>query len=93
MKVLDLLRVHKPILVERFDVTELALFGSFARDTADENSDIDVLVRFAGTATARPYFGVLFYIEDLTGRPVDLANTKFLRPELRPYIDREKIVI
>ena len=51
-EVLDLLRTHKPVLVERFDVTELAVFGSFARDATDDESDIDVLVGFAGPATA-----------------------------------------
>ena len=92
-EVLDLLRTHKPILVERFDVTELALFGSFARDDTHEESDIDVLVGFGGPATSRSYFGVQFYIEDLFGRQVDLVTTKGLRAEFRPHIDREKVVV
>lgn len=91
--VLDLLRTHKPVMVDRFDVTELALFGSFARDAADDDSDIDVLVGFAGPATAKSYFGVQFYIEDLLGRAVDVVTTKGLRPEMRPHIDREKVVV
>ena len=92
-EVLDLLRIHKPVLVERFDVTELALFGSFASDAADEDSDIDVLVGFAGPATAKSYFGVQFYIEDLLGRAVDVVTMKGLRPEMRPHIDRENVVV
>ena len=92
-EVLDLLRDHKSILVERFDVTELALFGSFARDTTNDDSDVDVLVGFAGPATSRSYFGVQFYIEDLLGRQVDLVTTKGLRAEIRPHIDREKVVV
>ncbi len=92
-EVLDLLRVHKPVLVERFDVTELALFGSLARDAPDEDSDIDVLVGFAGPAAAKSYFGVQFYIEDLLGRAVDVVTTKGRRPEMRPHIDREKVVV
>ena len=39
-EVLDILRTHKPTLAERFGVTELALFGSFARDEATDKSDI-----------------------------------------------------
>ena len=45
-EVLALLRTHKPILMERFGVTALALFGSFARDQASDGSDVDILVRF-----------------------------------------------
>ena len=89
--VLDILRTHKPTLAERFGVTELALFGSFARDEATERSDVDVLVRFDGPATSRSYFGVQFYIEDLLGRRVDLVTHKALRSEFRPYVEREAV--
>ena len=88
-EVLDLLRAHKPLLVERFGVTQLALFGSFARDQATDLSDVDILVQFDGPATAKSYFGLQFYLEDLLSRPVDLVTTKALRNEFRPYVERE----
>ena len=90
-EVLDILRTHKPTLAERFGVTELALFGSFARDEANDESDVDVLVRYDGPATSRSYFGVQFYIEDLLGRRVDLVTHKALRSEFRPYVEREAV--
>ncbi len=88
---LSALREHAPELKKRFGVRELALFGSMARDTAREGSDIDVLVKFDGPASSRRYFGLQFYLEDLLGRPVDLVTDKALRSELRPYIEREAI--
>ena len=90
-EVLDILRTHKPTLTERFGVTELALFGSFARDQATDGSDVDILVRYDGPATSRSYFGVQFYIEDLLGRRVDLVTHKALRSEFRPYVEREAV--
>lgn len=89
--VLGLLRAHKPTLVQRFRITALALFGSFARDQASGESDIDILVRFDGPTTSRNYFGAQFYLEDLIGRQVDLVTDKALRPELRPHVEREAI--
>ncbi|MDE0198723.1 MAG: nucleotidyltransferase family protein [Caldilineaceae bacterium] len=89
--ILDLLREHKPTLAKRFGVVELALFGSAARDRAEKDSDVDILVHFNGPATSKRYFGVQFYIEDLLGRPVDLVTSKALRKELRPYVEREAI--
>lgn len=50
-ELLALLAQHKPVLAERFGVVKLALFGGFARDTARQDSDIDVLVSFSGPAT------------------------------------------
>ena len=88
---LELLSRHKTRLAERFGVTSLALFGSTARDQARDDSDIDILVAFDGPATSARYFGVQFYLEDLLGRPVDLVTEKALRPELRPYVEREAI--
>ncbi|WP_298135114.1 nucleotidyltransferase family protein [Acidiferrobacter sp.] len=90
-RVLELLSRSKPELQARFGVTRLALFGSTARDTATASSDVDVLVAFDGPATSKRYFGVQFYLEDLLGCPVDLVTEKALRPELRPYIDRERV--
>ncbi len=92
-EVLKILRTHKPTLTERFGVTELALFGSFARDQAADRSDVDILVRFDAPATSSSYFGVQFYIEDLLGRPVDLVTDKALRAEIRPYVERESLYV
>ena len=89
--VLQLLRAHKHTLTEKFGVTRLALFGSFSRDQASENSDIDILVQFDKPATSKMYFGTQFYLEDLLGREVDLVSDKALRPEIRPYVERDII--
>lgn len=88
---LQLLSEHRRLLAERFGVTRLALFGSTARDAASPDSDIDILVDFDGPATSARYFGVQFYLEDVFGCSVDLVTEKALRPELRPYIEREAI--
>lgn len=81
----------KALLSMRFGVTRLALFGSTARDSATDKSDVDILIDFDGVATSRRYFGVQFYLEDLLGCPVDLVTEKAFRAELRPYIEREAI--
>ncbi|MCZ7561399.1 MAG: nucleotidyltransferase family protein [Burkholderiaceae bacterium] len=78
-------------MAARYGVTRLALFGSTARDSACADSDIDILVSFDGPATSERYFGVQFHLEDLLGRPIDLVTDKALRPELRPFIEREAV--
>lgn len=89
--VLQFLREHKPTLAERFGVTELALFGSFARNQETAESDVDILVDFSEPATSKTFFGVQFYIEDLLGCRVDLVTQKALRAEFRPHVEREAI--
>ncbi len=92
-RALTLLRTHKTVLVQRFGVADIALFGSTARGEATPDSDMDILVHFDGPADWRRYFGVQFYLEDLTGLSIDLVTDKALRPELRPYVEREAIYV
>ena len=92
-EVLNKLYAHKDAIADKFGVTGLALFGSFARDQAMDESDVDILVSFDGPATSRAYFGVQFYIEDLLGRRVDLVTEKSLRPEFRPYVEQEAMYV
>ena len=90
---LDTLAKIKPELAGRFGVLRLALFGSTARDVADQESDINILVAFDGPATSAQYFGVQFMLEDLFGCSVDLVTEKAIRSELRRYIEKEAIYV
>jgi len=89
----QLLTEHKSYLSSHFGVTHLALFGSTVRDTASDNSDVDILVDFDGPAISKRYFGVQFYLEDLFGCPVDLVTEKALRAELRSFIEKEAVSV
>lgn len=90
-EVLDRLRQHKQVMRERFDVTGLALYGSFARNQATSESDVDVLVEFGEPPNWRSYFGAQAYLEDLFGRPVDMSTIGEVRSEIRAYVERDTI--
>lgn len=90
-QVLDLLNHRKSDLQHRFQVRDVAVFGSVARDEDSPSSDVDVLVEFSGEANFDQFMDLTFYLEDLFGRPVDLVTKKALRPELREQVEREAI--
>jgi len=90
-QILAILNDSKSYLTQEFGVTDLALFGSHARDAGGEDSDVDIVVEFDGPATSRQYFGVQFYLEDRLGLPVDLVTRKAIREELKPFIERDSI--
>lgn len=91
--VLQFLESHKQEMVERFGVKRLALFGSTVRDEAIEGSDVDVLVEFDGGETYRNYFDLLFFLEDHLRSSVDLVCADAIRPQLKPYIEREALYV
>ena len=77
------------VLRERFGVTEISLFGSFARDEATEDSDIDVVVEFDETPSWHIFFSAQCYIEGISGRAVDLVRSSNIRKEIRPYVEED----
>jgi predicted nucleotidyltransferase len=88
-EILALLSRYKPEMQRRFGMRSLALFGSRAREQPHAKSDFDVLVEFDGPATSARYFGLQFFLEDLLGGPVDLVTERALRPQLRPFVERD----
>jgi predicted nucleotidyltransferase len=91
-EVLAILRAHREDL-RRLGVKSLSLFGSTARDEARPDSDIDLLVEFAGPATFDAFMDLKFYLEDLLGRRIDLVTSRALKPRIRPSVEREAILV
>ena len=88
---LRVLSERLPEMKRQFDVSELAIFGSVARNEARTDSDLDVLVMFAGTPTFDNFMGLKLYLGELFGVSVDLGTKSSLRKEIRPYVEPEMI--
>ncbi len=77
----------------RWNVRELALFGSAVEDRFGPASDLDVVVTF--DTNARPTLltlsGMQQELEEMTGRRVDLLERGGLEQSSNPYI-RENIL-
>lgn len=43
--ILDFLKTHKQELQSKYNVEQIGLFGSYARDEATPTSDIDIFVK------------------------------------------------
>jgi predicted nucleotidyltransferase len=66
-----------------FGVNRLGLFGSFVHNAANNESDIDILVIFeASKKSFHNFINLLFFLEDLLGREVDLVTIESLSPYL-----------
>ena len=65
----------------------LALFGSFARDQAGPDSDVDLFVEFApGRKTFDRFLRLAEDLEALLGRRVELVTAEALSPFIGPHI-------
>ena len=73
--------------IGKYDVKKIGLFGSFAKDKQNKKSDIDFLIEFS-KIDADKFFSLLFLLENMFKRKVDLVDIKRLRPELK-YVKKE----
>lgn len=78
--------------IKSFGVSELGVFGSYARGEQTANSDVDVLVDLE-TETFDAYMGLLFYLEDLFERKVDLVMKDTIKPLIKNRILRETVYV
>jgi len=74
------------------DISFCALFGSFARGEATEESDIDLLVRFSKPKGFN-WLDAAFEIEDSLGKKVDLVTEDGLSPHIRKYVLKDLQVL
>lgn len=74
-------------------IGELYLFGSYARGEATEDSDVDVMIRFAPQPgnRFRSFMNTLYRLEEAVGRPVDLGTPDGLHRMVRQGVDREAV--
>ena len=77
-------------LSERFTVKRIGVFGSFARDEAGPDSDVDIIVDLA-EPTFDHYMDLKFTLEEVLGLPVDLIMADTVKPRLKPIIEQEVI--
>jgi predicted nucleotidyltransferase len=75
-------------------VKKAYLFGSYSRNEADENSDIDILVELDHTTP----IGMQFFtygdeLQNLLKKKVDVVTYEGLSKYVKPYVDKEKVLI
>ena len=89
--IFSLLEKHKDE-IKSFGVRELGIFGSFARGEQTDKSDVDVLVEME-LHTFDAYMNLLFFLEDLFERKVDLVEKAAIKPIIRNRVLREAIYV
>ena len=92
-RALQILREHEAEFKAK-GVTHLRLFGSVARDEANEESDVDVMVDFDPEVilTLWELSSVRLDLCDLLATHVDLVREKTMKPQIRERALREAVL-
>jgi predicted nucleotidyltransferase len=75
-------------------VLKAYIFGSIARNESDENSDIDIIVELDySQSIGLEFVEMQLDLEELLDRKVDLLSSNAISKYIRPFIDKDKILI
>jgi len=85
-EILEKLAANKAVLTA-FGVQEIGLFGSYVRNQANLESDIDLLVDIQkDKKTLRNYLNIVYFLEELFNNKVELITKQSLSKHISPRI-------
>ena len=89
----QVLSLQKQSLCEIYQITEIGIFGSYARGEETEASDIDILVDYETAPTFIMLVEFRDYLSQLFGLKVDVVTKNGLKPRIRERVLAEAIYI
>lgn len=92
-EVVKVLRDRKALLLQNYQISGLGLFGSYARDSQTESSDVDVLVDYEKAPSLFKLLELRDYLSDLLGMKVDIVTRNGLKPRIRERVLAEVIYL
>ena len=90
--ILDFLKTHKDKLKQDYRLLEIGLFGSYAKDKADENSDIDIIIK----SENKDFFlreDLREYLEMHLKKTVDVGYLDSMRDYYKQKIEKDIIYV
>jgi len=91
--IIALLKKYKKEQSKQFGVIKMGIFGSVARGSANESSDIDIVVEL-NKRNLLNRIGLKMSLEDFLGVPVDVvAYREDLSPLLKERITKDVIYV
>ncbi len=90
--ILNFLKTNKQLLNDKYNVTKIGLFGSYAKDTANENSDIDLAI----VSTKKDFFvreDLREFLESNFHIKVDIGYIDNFREYYKEKIEKELIYV
>lgn len=94
-QILDFISKSKPFLQDKFHITKIGLFGSYARKEQSDNSDIDLIVEFKEN-TNNLYdikIGLKQFFKEKYKVDVDLCREKYIKKRYKNRILNEAIYV
>jgi len=93
--ILNFLSENKLFLREQFHVVKIGIFGSFARNEQNPDSDIDILIELENNVSNvfDLKWNLREFLKNQFQRNVDICNSKHIKPYAKDYILKDAIYV
>lgn len=91
-QIIEKLRLIKPILQQKYGVTELALFGSYSRNEQTDKSDIDILVSH-DKKLGMQFLDMVYDLDKLFDKEAQVVSKKGIKPKYFQAIQQDLIYV
>lgn len=92
--VLAFLTENKSLLTQQYGVETLAIFGSFARDSVTNSSDLDLLVNIKKEYKKYlVYYNLKKFLSSKVGREIDLVLESNMNPIILKSAQKDLIYV
>jgi uncharacterized protein len=92
-QILTFISQNKPLLQEKFHITQIGIFGSYARGDQRDSSDIDLLVEFE--ENTQDLYDLKLQIKELFrnkfGLETDICRRKYIKQRIKKSILNETV--
>ena len=92
-QILSFISGNKKMLREKFHITRIGLFGSYARGEQQDTSDIDLLVEFE--ENTQDLYDLKIQLKELFkikfGTETDICREKYIKPKIKKTILKETV--
>ena len=80
-------------IAKEYNLSNLRLFGSYAKGTATDNSDIDLIMDTGGLMGYVKYSSLLHKLEDVFECSIDLITNDFSNKDFLKKIKKDEVLL
>jgi len=91
--IINKLKDLKPILKERYGIEEFAVFGSVAKGTDTEKSDVDIAILKMQIKSGFDIFRAKDFLKEKLGKDVDMGTLNSMKTFIKNRIKKDFIYV
>ncbi len=84
---------NKKYIADKYNIEIIAIYGSYARNEANEKSDIDIVYGNTGTISYKNFIEAEEFLNNNLNKKIELVNIKYMNPIIKLNAEKDFIYV